>query len=184
MLRKFNESKCIDLSILSTIFVSVKFIMNKKSILFFFVLLSTSFYSRTQKADSSKLKLLNSMIDSWHANASKANFNEYFDVTTDNFVFLGTAPGERWAKSEFMNFSKPYFDKGKAWDFQPINRNWIFSDDKKVAWFDEYLNTWMNTCRGSGVVVKKNGKWMLAYYNLTVLIENEKMPEFLKLREN
>ena len=90
MLRKFNESKCIDLSILSTIFVSVKFIMNKKSILFFFVLLSTSFYSLTQKADSSKLKLLNSMIDSWHANASKANFNEYFDVTTDNFVFLGT----------------------------------------------------------------------------------------------
>ena len=52
---------------------------------------------------------------------------------------------------------------------------WNFSKEQKVAWFDEDLDTWMRDCRGSGVMVKRKGKWKLAYYNLTVLIENEKM---------
>lgn len=154
----------------------------------FFFILSVIFCTGqnivAQKSNFDPIVQLNSLMDTWHINATNVKFIEYFDVTTEDFVFLGTAPGERWTKKEFMDFSKPYFDKGKAWDFQPLSRNWIFSEDKKTAWFDEYLNTWMNTCRGSGVCVKKNGKWKLAYYNLTVLIENEKMPDFLKLREN
>jgi hypothetical protein len=123
-------------------------------------------------------------MDNWHLQATKANFDEYFNVTSENFIFLGTAPGERWTKKEFMEFSKPYFDKGKAWDFKAKNRLWNFSTDRKIAWFDEDLDTWMNSCRGSGILIKKNGKWKLVYYNLTVLIENEKIKEFIKLREN
>jgi hypothetical protein len=126
---------------------------------------------------------LNAIINQWHIDAAKANFDNYFSITTENFIFLGTAPGERWNKNQFKEFSKPYFDKGKAWDFKPINRSWVFSKDKKTAWFDEDLNTWMNTCRGSGIMIKSKGKWQLAYYNLTVLIENEKIQEFIKLRE-
>jgi hypothetical protein len=53
-----------------------------------------------------------------------------------------------------------------------------------VAWFDEELATWMNTCRGSGILIKEKNKWKLAYYNLTVLIENEKMKSFIELRKN
>lgn len=127
---------------------------------------------------------LNSIVEKWHLDASKPNFTSYFEVTTDNFVFLGTAPGERWDKNQFKQFAKPYFDAGKAWDFKSTNRRWIFSDNHKIAWFDEDLITWMNTCRGSGIMVREGKKWKLAYYNLTVLIENEKMPEFLKLRQN
>lgn len=123
-------------------------------------------------------------MDNWHLQATKVNFDEYFNVTSENFIFLGTAPGERWTKKEFMEFSKPYFDKGKAWDFKAKNRLWNFSTDRKIAWFDEDLDTWMNSCRGSGILIKKNGKWKLVYYNLTVLIENEKIKEFIKLREN
>ncbi len=123
-------------------------------------------------------------MDNWHLQATKANFDEYFNVTSENFIFLGTAPGERWTKKEFMEFSKPYFDNGKAWDFKAKNRLWNFSTDRKIAWFDEDLDTWMNSCRGSGILIKKNGKWKLVYYNLTVLIENEKIKEFIKLREN
>lgn len=126
--------------------------------------------------------LLNPIVDEWHENATNTNFDAYFGVMTANFVFLGTAPGERWTKTEFSAFCKPYFDKGKAWAFTPSNRNWVFSKDKKTAWFDEDLATWMQGCRGSGIMVKERGKWKLAYYNLTVLIENEKMTEFIELR--
>lgn len=125
----------------------------------------------------------NELINRWHIDAAKANFESYFAATTVDFVFLGTAPGERWAREEFQAFCKPYFDKGKAWDFKPSHRIWNFSNDGKTAWFDEDLDTWMLGCRGSGVCVKQKGKWKIAYYNLTVLIENEKVQEFIELRE-
>jgi hypothetical protein len=48
----------------------------------------------------------------------------------------------------------------------------------KIAWFDEGLDTWMKGCRGSGILEKQKGEWKLVYYNLTVLIENEKIKEF------
>lgn len=125
---------------------------------------------------------LDALVDQWHLDATKANFDDYFGWMSDDFVFLGTAPGERWSKEEFAKFSKPYFDKGKAWDFKASNRKWNFSSNGKIAWFDEDLDTWMKGCRGSGILVKKGGKWKIAYYNLTVLIENEKMTEFIELR--
>jgi hypothetical protein len=126
---------------------------------------------------------LDKLVDQWHLSASNANFEAYFEALDDSFVFLGTAPGERWNKMEFAAFSKPYFDAGKAWDFKAKNRNWSYSKNKKTAWFDEDLDTWMRGCRGSGVLVKEKGEWKLVYYNLTVLVENEKMKEFIQLRD-
>lgn len=125
---------------------------------------------------------LNTRIDNWHLAAAKADFNAYFGAVNNDFVFLGTAPGERWTKKEFEAFCKPYFDEGKAWDFKATDRAWVFSKNKKIAWFDENLDTWMEGCRGSGIVVKEKGEWKIAYYNLTVLIENEKIEEFIDLR--
>ncbi len=134
-------------------------------------------------SSSETVNRLNQIIDQWHKFASDANFDEYFGKMGDDFIFLGTAPGERWTKKEFSEFSKPYFDKGKAWSFKASNRNWQFSKNKKIAWFDEDLETWMEGCRGSGILVKRKGKWKIVYYNLTVLIENEKMKEFIELRK-
>ena len=126
---------------------------------------------------------LDKLIDAWHLAATNADFNAYFNPTTNDFIFLGTAPNERWTKKDFQSFSKPFFDKGKAWDFKASNRKWNFSKDRKTAWFDEDLKTWMEDCRGSGVCIKEKGEWKLAYYNLTVLIENEKIKEFIQLRK-
>ena len=132
---------------------------------------------------SSPVDILNPLIDQWHNAASEANYENYFGFMDDSFIFLGTAPGERWEKKEFSKFSKPYFDKGQAWSFKASNRKWNFSKNKKMAWFDEDLDTWMEGCRGSGIVVRIKGKWKLVYYNLTVLIENEKIKEFIELRK-
>jgi hypothetical protein len=123
------------------------------------------------------------LIDAWHLAATKADFNAYFEKTGDSFIFLGTAPNERWNKQQFMDFSMPYFQKGKAWDFKASNRNWNFSEDLKMAWFDEDLDTWMKGCRGAGILRYDGKEWKIVYYNLTVLIENEKIKEFIKLRE-
>jgi hypothetical protein len=147
----------------------------KIKILFLFMLIKTSVSFGQSELDK--------LVDAWHLAASNASFDSYFEVVTDDFVFLGTAPGERWTKDQFAAFSKPYLDKGKAWDFKASNRNWNYSSNGKTAWFDEDLDTWMRGCRGSGVLVKKKGKWKIAYYNLTVLIENEKMKSFIELRD-
>lgn len=152
------------------------FIMKTFLVILILVSSSISFGQKTDK--------LNEIIDRWHSYASSADFDAYFCLMNDEFVFLGTAPGERWNKQEFASFCKPYFDRGDAWDFKPSNRNWKFSKNGKVAWFDEDLDTWMKGCRGAGILVKEKGQWKLAYYNLTVLIENEKIQEFIDLRSN
>lgn len=139
--------------------------------------LFTSFQSEPQIAD------LNKVVDDWHQAAARADLEAYFSYVSDGFIFLGTDPEERWTKEEFHAFCKPYFDQGKAWDFKATERNWVFSKNKKVAWFDERLDTWMQECRGSGVMVKEGKHWRLAYYNLTVVIENDKIQPFIELRK-
>ncbi len=129
-----------------------------------------------------QIKELNLIVDQWHISAAKADLTAYTKPMSEKFVFLGTAPGERWNKEAFIIFSKPHFDKGKAWDFKPSNRSWEFNADSTVSWFDEDLDTWMKGCRGSGVMIKEKGDWKIAYYNLTVLIENEKIGSFIELR--
>lgn len=147
----------------------------------FTLLLSCVFllsFSKNKPAEAS----LNKLIDEWHLSATNADFEAYFGLMADDFVFLGTAPEERWDKKTFAAFSRPYFDKGKAWDFKAIKRNWNFSPDGKTAWFDEMLTTWMDEARATGILVYERKEWKLKHYNLHVLIENEKMDAFLLLR--
>lgn len=126
---------------------------------------------------------LSDKMNKWHNDVATFNYSAYFDFMSDDFIFLGTDPSERWSKEEFAGFCKPYFDKKSTWDFKTNWRNWYLNESKDIAWFEESLDTWMEECRGSGVVKKVNGQWKIAHYNLTVLIENEKMDKFLKLRK-
>jgi hypothetical protein len=148
---------------------------------FYWILFIITAFGFTMSNDKQYAKQ-NDIIDAWHKAASSANFETFFDVMTDDFIYLGTAPGERWNKTEFGAFCKPYFDKGQAWDFKPSNRIWSKGNSKKIIWFTEDLDTWMKGCRGSGIMIKQKGKWKLAYYNLSVLIENEKIESFIQLR--
>lgn len=138
------------------------------------------FFSLLTQADE---KQLNKLVDDWHLAASKADFDGYFGKMSEQSIYIGTAPNERWTKTEFIAFAKPYFDKGKAWDFKAKNRKWGFSEDGKTAWFDEELSTWMEDCRGSGVVQFINNEWKIVFYDLHVIIENEKIKEFIQLRK-
>jgi hypothetical protein len=116
---------------------------------------------------------IGTLLDDWHAAAAVADEEKYFSYFTPSAVFLGTDPTERWTRDSFRKWAQPYFAKGKAWSFRSVSR-WIsFSPDRTVAWFDEALDTPnMGTCRGSGVLVRSDGTWKIAQYNLSIPIPN------------
>ena len=98
-------------------------------------------------------------------------------------VFVGTDAGEVWTKKQFKTFSKPYFDKGKAWDFTAIDRNIYIDESGKIVWFDELLNTWMGICRGSGVLKKINNQWKIKHYVLSVTVPNDDIDKVIKAKQ-
>lgn len=125
---------------------------------------------------------INVVLNDWHKAASAANFNDYFSALTDDSIFIGTDATENWNKTKFEAFAKPYFDKGKAWNFTPIERHIYFSEDKKTAWFDELLDTQMKICRGSGILVKINNTWKIKHYVLSMTIPNDNTDEVVKIK--
>lgn len=138
----------------------------------------------SQKNNVDSLKEVNITLDSWHESAANANFESYINLMTPNAVFIGTDATENWQLEAFKVFSKPYFDKGKAWSFTPLQRNIYFSENKKTAWFDELLDTQMKICRGSGVLIKVGDKWKIAHYVLSMTIPNETTNQVISIKEN
>ena len=122
------------------------------------------------------------ILDNWHKAAAEANYNVYFDFMADESVFIGTDATENWNKKQFQAFAKPYFDKGKAWNFKAIERNIYFSENGKTVWFDELLSTQMKICRGSGVLVQENGQWKIKHYVLSMTVPNDNMDEVVKIK--
>ncbi|HRN99755.1 MAG TPA: nuclear transport factor 2 family protein [Flavobacterium sp.] len=138
----------------------------KKIILLFFTC-SIGFAQDVEKA------AIGSLLDLWHQAAAEARFKPYFGMMSADAVYIGTDASEVWTRKEFEDFAKPYFDRGKAWDFQSVRRNIYVQGD--VAWFDELLDTKTNMklCRGSGVVKKVDGQWKIAHYVLSMTIPND-----------
>jgi len=129
---------------------------------------------KSAKVDKEAIKTeINTLLVSWHQAATDANFDDYFGKMDSTSVFIGTAAEEIWTKTQFKSFSKPYFDKGKAWSFKTLERTVSINDSGDFVWFDELLTTWMGTCRGSGVLEKKNNTWKIKQYVLSVPIPND-----------
>lgn len=154
--------------------------MKKIAILTFTVFIFLAFTTKGA-AQNKETEKINQVLDNWHKDAGEANFNNYFDAMTDDAIFIGTDPTENWNKTEFQAFAKPYFDKGKAWNFNALERHIYFSKDNKTAWFDELLNTQMKICRGSGVLEKVNGEWKIKHYVLSMTIPNDNTDAVIKI---
>lgn len=114
------------------------------------------------------------VLDDFHLAAAQADEARYFGHLDSNAVFLGTDASERWTKAQFQAYAHPYFSKGKGWTFKATRRAISFSPDGRTAWFDEDLATPnLGPCRGSGVLVLKDGVWKIAQYNLAFTIPND-----------
>jgi SnoaL-like domain len=153
----------------------------KKIQLFIVLLFGITVYAQ-DTPDTKSTEQIHFLLDNWHRAAAKANFNDYFNAMADESIFIGTDATENWNKKAFQDYSKPYFDKGKAWSFTPLERHIYFSKDGKTAWFDELLNTQMKICRGSGVVEKVKGEWKIKHYVLSMTIPNDNSDEVIKIK--
>jgi ketosteroid isomerase-like protein len=125
---------------------------------------------------------INTLLDSWHKAAADSDYDSYFGKMTADAIFIGTDATENWGKPAFQAFAKPYFDKGKAWNFLVLERHIYFDATGKIAWFDELLNTQMKICRGSGVLVKIGREWKIKQYVLSMTVPNENANVVIKIK--
>ena len=154
--------------------------MKKAILLFSILLLGSKSFSQNTESDKKKINIT---LDSWHKAAANAEFDSYFSFMTSSGVFIGTDATENWQIDAFKAFSKPYFDKGKAWNFTSLQRNIYFDKTQNTAWFDELLDTQMKICRGSGVLIKEGNTWKIAHYVLSMTIPNDNLDDVVKIKE-
>lgn len=124
---------------------------------------------------------IHEIVDRWHKAAATANEDVFFGSMTEDAVYIGTDASERWIRDEMKTWSEKYFEQDSAWNFTPLERNITFNSDESLAWFDEILDTWMGTCRGSGVLSKTAEGWKIIHYHLAIAVPNEKVDGYLNL---
>jgi ketosteroid isomerase-like protein len=114
-------------------------------------------------------------LDDLHDAAAHADGARYFAHYTPDATFLGTDATERWDLAAFHAHADPRFAKGTGWVYHVVRRAVTLSADGAVAWFDEDLRgEKAGACRGSGVLVRAGGRWLVAQYNLAVTVPNER----------
>ncbi|WP_054852192.1 nuclear transport factor 2 family protein [Olleya sp. ITB9] len=140
--------------------------------------------TKKNKANNALTKqAINMSLDAWHDAAANADFDAYFESMTSDAIFIGTDATENWTLNQFKDYSKPYFDKGKAWSFKALQRNVFLNEDNTLAWFDELLDTQMEICRGSGVMVFKDNQWKIQHYVLSITIPNSNVKTIVNLKK-
>ena len=126
-----------------------------------------------QSSETDKITISH-QLDELHKMASEANFEGYFALYHDRAVFLGTDATERWPVDEFKSYTRQRFEQGTGWTYVMTSRNIFVSSDGNTAWFDELLeNENLGLTRGTGVLLKEDGKWLFSQYNLTIPVPND-----------
>lgn len=140
----------------------------------FLLLSNLTMANKISNKNAEQYKNVNSILDSLHVAASKADAKAYFNLFTEDAIYIGTDVGEYWSIKEFKSYAMPYFSKGKGWTYTPRNREIKFSESGKVAWFHEVLdNKSYGTTRGTGVLTYFDNKgWLISQYHLTIPIPN------------
>lgn len=125
------------------------------------------------------------VLDEFHAAAAVAAEARYFATLAPDAVFIGTAPGERWAGDAFREFVHSYFSRGTGWAYTPSARSIDIALDGRTAWFDETVdNAHYGECRGTGVLQLHEDGWKIEQYNLGIPIPDEIAPEVVaRVRE-
>lgn len=125
--------------------------------------------------------MVENVLNHWHEASATADADAFFGAMTEDGIYLGTDASERWLRDELREWSKFAFERDTAWAFTASKREIYFSNNQKTAWFEEMLDTQMGTCRGSGVLVKKDGVWKIKHYDLAIMVPNDLVKDFKKL---
>ncbi len=126
---------------------------------------------------------IDAVLDDWHAAAAASDEARYFGHFAEGGVFLGTDATERWDVAAFQAYARRPFSEGRGWVMTSVRRDVVVRGD--VAWFDEDLEARnLGPSRGSGVLVREDGAWRIAQYNLTVTVPNERFDEVRAVLES
>ena len=134
-------------------------------------------------SESKQTMLIDSLVNQWHHAAAIADEDSFFGRMTPGCIYIGTDPTERWLRDELKEWSKEFFNRETAWAFKPLSRNITIGPGGQIAWFDELLDTWMGTCRSTGIMEQIDGEWMIIYYHLSVALPNDKLDGYRILIE-
>lgn len=126
-------------------------------------------------SDQTTIHLIDSLMNEWHHAAAVADETAFFGRMSEDGIYIGTDATERWLRDELAVWSKKYFDRETAWAFTPLSRNIRLAPVGQVAWFDELLDTWMGTCRSTGILELRNKEWKLVHYHLSIAVPNDKL---------
>jgi hypothetical protein len=114
-------------------------------------------------------------LDDFHDAAAHADETRLFGHFAQGGVFLGTDATERWDVPAFRAYAHPRFAEGKGWVFHVERRAITLSADGQMAWFDEDLRgDALGPARGSGVLQRQGGRYLIAQYNLAITVPNER----------
>jgi len=131
------------------------------------IVLTTLFSISIHAAEEDKVA---NALDAYHTAAAQADWDKYFDLMSNDGVFIGTDASERWEKADFEAFAR----RTSGWTYTPGTRHISFTPSGNVAWFDEALDSEAyGTCRGTGVLIRTEDGWKVSQYHLTFPIPNE-----------
>ena len=135
------------------------------------ILLFVTLFSCAQNIQSQQTDIaaINKVLDDYHQAAANGEWDTYFDLMSDDAVFIGTDAGERWVKQEFRQYSSG----SNGWVYTPQQRNVNITPDGLSAWFDEaLLSQSYGSSRGTGVLMLTAVGWKISQYHLTLPIPN------------
>lgn len=114
------------------------------------------------------------ILTDFHDAASKGDFDRYFGHFTDDAIFFGTDPAERWTVDEFKGYAREPFADGHGWTYYMRERNIFLAPGNNAAWFDEIVESaHYGKCRGTGALILDDGNWKLTQYNLVIPVPND-----------
>ncbi|HNF71869.1 MAG TPA: nuclear transport factor 2 family protein [Chitinophagaceae bacterium] len=128
-------------------------------------------------------KNIDAVLNAWHRAAAESKLETYFSMMSKDMIFMGTDATEHWNRDAFYAFCKPWFDKGKAWNFKAVQRHVYVQHGNAFACFDELLDTHYSICRGSGMLRKEKGQWKLVQYVLSMTVPNDRIKETVAIKK-
>lgn len=143
--------------------------------------------SLLRSADNSTAQLastsaVEAVLNRYHESAAKADGAAYFALFAPECILMGTDATERWTVEQFKAYALPHFSKGQGWTYRVKERHVSFTPSGDVAWFDEILdNDSYGLCRGTGVLRKAGGVWLICQYQLTIPVPNELAGKIVQL---
>lgn len=113
-------------------------------------------------------------LDDFHHAAAIGDADRYFAILPPDAAFLGTAGRERWTGEAFRRYAARFFRTGSAWTYLCLTRTVDVDPDGEIACFDETFDQpGYGECRGTGVMRKRDGAWILRQYQLSVSVPDQ-----------